>query len=567
MDLTIEQILSSGLARAPVQDEREQRQRQADIILRTHHCDSRDRISAFLALGSLGKPLLRLAREEFNNPAVLRLLRCIVDAVTLREFTKNIQQKRIRHWISQLVPIGGKSVQGFAFRATLDNIPNLFLAKVNQNSFDFDDTIHEYFVGAFGTNKLRERGIPNFAYLFGFFSCSAPVLSQDGKVLSWCTKDEPVGGYIVQERIRGLTLRQRLPTLGTKEFLNLFVQVVFALREAQEIGFTHYDLHTENVLLRKVDETVAIEYTNEKGEKKVLLTDTIATLIDFGFAHIEVQGQHFGYFSVPQGNVDPNVAFPLHDVFKLLCFSLYEMRSARNSAYSRLLPLLSFFVQGDLDDFIKKGRDSVYALPNNEKTRTFTIDDFLAFLRKKVQLPLHSFIPQHVRNISQSSQMEETVAGLEPHVSSSLFQLFERKELGFDVNDENLKKLCTRSKSEVQILFSKLLKIEKKLPLSLLNNTVSAKHVSEYFADYVELFENIAAMYDLHFRINSHLAAQQLCKEEQMPALDNDLDRIEDEVFNRAKSFLISLREKARTQNEEVQNKLLHFRRFELLLS
>jgi serine/threonine protein kinase len=563
MDLTAEEILSSELSRAPLRDERAQRQRQEELVFGAQECDFRDRLRAFLALGSLGKRLQHLVNEEFNNPAVLRLLKCIVDAVELRNFSKDIQRRRIRHWISQLVSIGGKSVQGFVFTMRLDKVSDTFLAKVNQKPSDFDDALHEYFVGAFGTNKIREKGVPNFAYLYGFFSCSPPVLSQSGRVLTWCTKNHPTGGYIVQEKIPGITLKQRIPTLGAKEFINLFVQIVLALREAQEVGFTHYDLHTSNVILRKLPETSAIEYAGENGEKKILLTDTVATLIDYGFAHVEVQGKHYGYFFASQGNVDPKVAFPLHDVFKLLCFSLYEMKRAGNDAYSRLLPLLSFFVKGDLDRFIRKGRDSLYALPNNEDTRSFTLDDFLAFLHKKVHLPLRSSVPRGIRNISR---MDKEILSLEPVPSSTLFQTFERKQVGFPVNEDTLEKQCAKSRSEAQSLLSQLLKIEKKLPLSLLDN-VSAKYVSEYFADYLELFENITVMYDIHFRINSHLVAQQLCEKAQMSELEDELDRIEDEVFARAKVFLTQLKEKARTQDEEVQDKLIDLYRFERVLS
>jgi hypothetical protein len=52
-----------------------------------------------------------------------------------------------------------------------------------------------------------------------------------------------------------------------------------------------------------------------------------------------------------------------------------------------------------------------------------------------------------------------------------------------------------------------------------------------------------------------------------MSELEDELDRIEDEVFARAKVFLTQLKEKARTQDEEVQDKLIDLYRFERVLS
>ena len=48
--------------------------------------------------------------------------------------------------------------------------------------------IHEMFIGLNYLNYLRFE-IPNFIYVYGGFMCSAPVIDQDNKVVSWCTNN------------------------------------------------------------------------------------------------------------------------------------------------------------------------------------------------------------------------------------------------------------------------------------------------------------------------------------------------------------------------------------------
>lgn len=351
--------------------------------------------------------------------------------------------------------------------------------------------------------------------------------------------------------------------------MNYFTQILFALREAQEVGFTHYDLHTSNVILRDIGETVAIDYTATNGSKKKLLTDTIATLIDYGFSHIEYNGKDYGFFAVPQGNVHPYKAFPLHDVFKLLCFSLYDMRQAGNRAYKRLLPLLSFFTQGDLDELIVNGRDSFYALPNNEETRKFMLDDFLDFVQSKMTLPLYTFVPESVHNISKPHNRE--IEELEPVPSSSLFQSFVRRELGFSTNDSFIVSECTDEKKKVENMVNTLTRLEKALNMHMLDNS-DARHVAEYFADYVGLFESIARVADIMFMTSTHLLAlSEMCEDVKLVEhQEQEVQRMEDEVLGRAKNFLESLKKSAQQlpQTEEgrsIKKDLQYFQRFERL--
>jgi hypothetical protein len=167
MDLTLEQIFSSSLAPFSYKEESQQRREQTQLISNRQKCTPKEVRNAFLALGSLDDSLRKVYQESFNDPEVLRLLTCIANATVSISLPNNIAIRRIRHWISKLIAVGSTSLQDYIFQSTLDNVDGVYLTKSNKPPRKSKDIIHEYFVGAFGTNKVREKGIPNFSYLFG----------------------------------------------------------------------------------------------------------------------------------------------------------------------------------------------------------------------------------------------------------------------------------------------------------------------------------------------------------------------------------------------------------------
>ena len=81
------------------------------------------------------------------------------------------------------------------------------------------------------------------------------------------------------------------------------------------------DLHDENVLVTKLDHPITIRLRMLDGSYRYLRTTIVAVIIDYGRSHIIYNGKHFGYDTVDVG-VYPDRAYPLYDIFKLLCFTL-----------------------------------------------------------------------------------------------------------------------------------------------------------------------------------------------------------------------------------------------------
>jgi hypothetical protein len=72
--------------------------------------------------------------------------------------------------------------------------------------------------------------------------------------------------------------------------LNIMKQVVLALYMAQDYGFTHYDLHTENILVRTCNPNQHILYLLDDTTEILIPTfGFIPNIIDFGFSFCDVE--------------------------------------------------------------------------------------------------------------------------------------------------------------------------------------------------------------------------------------------------------------------------------------
>ena len=99
-------------------------------------------------------------------------------------------------------------------------------------------------------NHLRHF-LPNYVYTYGYTKC-APLLISGRKVETWCTyMDDPVS-YLILENVRdAITLKEfiSIPGMTFITFFPVLLQILNALNLAYKTyGFTHYDLHYQNIL-------------------------------------------------------------------------------------------------------------------------------------------------------------------------------------------------------------------------------------------------------------------------------------------------------------------------------
>jgi len=166
--------------------------------------------------------------------------------------------------------------------------------------------IHEAFVGINSINSLIED-LPNFSYIFGFY--------------------ENNNNYnIISEYIEGETLQSYIKSedFNFKDYLLILIQISLALEYAQKkISFVHYDLTAWNVMIKKLDYYVDIDYkiTHEKVYK--IKTKVIPIIIDYGKSHVIYENKHHGFINMYKFST-------IFDILTLITTSVYEIIINKN---------------------------------------------------------------------------------------------------------------------------------------------------------------------------------------------------------------------------------------------
>ena len=290
------------------------------------------------------------------DASILQSLMCLNNsAVFIPQGTGSYRNQKIREYLENLRQIGGESVEGYAMLADIKSKnklgKDLVVVKTPRqiSATERSNQIHEYFIGVFGTNNIRNL-IPNFAYILGIFQCSPPYIEHKQyipenplsgrQVLTFCQNDEYQNrtNYIIYENVKdSLTFRQFVINgCSFEQYLNVLTQLTLAINLAsKQLNFTHYDLHDENVLIRELHEEIYISYEiSPNGAKHYLRTKYVATIIDLGRSHIKYNNSHYGYALI-YGGTYPNMAYPMSDIYKILMFSLFTaLGNARAREYS-----------------------------------------------------------------------------------------------------------------------------------------------------------------------------------------------------------------------------------------
>lgn len=331
--------------------------KELQLISNSQFCKS----SKEFKIDDVKKDLLKQDLEKkFYSGKVMASIFCIFD-VLMFEPTKSAQSV-----FTKVETFGEESVNGVVLLADFDKFERMFIIKSPKDSLT-NDMLHEYFVGVSCTNRMRNY-IPNFAYILGAFKCKPPVLSGDNddkKVLDWCQKGDrrTYVNYVIYEKVPGESLKARTKMLEFEEFFSYILQLAFSIHRAwQDCKFTHYDLHTSNVILRPwKTESFYIPYETEYGIMYVK-SSKIATMIDFGNSRVEIGGDAFGVYGYESYGNFAHLSRPWYDIYKVLMFSLYDMLvSGNNDCFDQSLDLLRIIIDSEgkmsRDDIVKKVKD------------------------------------------------------------------------------------------------------------------------------------------------------------------------------------------------------------------
>lgn len=284
---------------------------------------------------------------------------------SLIDQNNNRPDDRLLRWKQDIDLLADQGVSATIFDFITEN-GSLFLIKVDRRSFTEgipiakSDLTHEAFIGLGVINRLRNK-VPNFVHTYGAFFCAPPIV-EDNRVKVWCPTQVDDVTYLLMENIHdNIQLSQGIldNKLTNSECISIYLQVINALNVAYQANkFTHYDLHTSNVLVQFLPQPVSIPIYLANGGIKYLVTSVLARIIDYGYSYSEVSNTNFGYFGFENILIFPDKPFPMHDAHKLLCYMGLLAKRAKNSRLNiELDKLYNFFLPYggiSLDKFIEK---------------------------------------------------------------------------------------------------------------------------------------------------------------------------------------------------------------------
>lgn len=292
-----------------------------------------------------------ISKNYFYGNPMMSLVEIIHYLTTIKK-NRKILFARIMKWFSVPEKLHVDSTQSIIYLTELkqsrDKIIDIIL-KIDRKSTE-KNSYREYFITLTQLNILRYY-LPNFMMTYGQFKCIKPSISTEKIYFKKMCK--PKGNYVnytLYERIIGISLETYLMSseLKYENFLNCFVQLLFALEKAQEeCGFTHFDLHYDNIILKKSDLYEYDVYCN--GVKyTVEIDDYIPVIIDYGHACVKKYNgntyRYIGYGDFPEHGM-MNFIVPGYDMYKIMYFCIYklDMNISRNISRPESEKILNMF--------------------------------------------------------------------------------------------------------------------------------------------------------------------------------------------------------------------------------
>ena len=260
--------------------------------------------------------------------------------------------KTPENWLVNKSKIDIKSVEGYIYTYNILDTSLQIIVKRPKTSKFITTSVKEYYIGYTALNKLRYY-IPTFVYTLGGF---------------WKKYKDTNIPHILYEKIDGIPLSN----ITFKEWLIIFLQILLSLELAQkEYRFTHFDLHTGNVLIKILDKPTDYTVYLDNIEYKIQNISLIPVIIDFGLSSIYSNGQSIGKTTLSMYGIVPYI-IPGYDMYKFLCHSVKNLNHLQND----IIPLFKFYKNNDPYNVTKLGINNAITeyckLVTESKAATYT---------------------------------------------------------------------------------------------------------------------------------------------------------------------------------------------------
>lgn len=256
-------------------------------------------------------------------------------------FEKN-KNKNWDTWLKIDIDLSEKFISGKqGYTGTLKSIDNESVVCVYKISKD-DDNLIEHEFNTMITLESLSKYCFHFHQSYGIlpFECnvhyiSHPLVPQKNHK---CVQRQML---LMQYIPTKFNLRDFLDneTISDEQIIYIIKQILLAIQMAQDYKFTHYDLHSQNILLRNCNPNSYILYVLKPTCQILIPTyGYIANIIDFGFSFIENENKTMTctLLHTKQGFLSTRYD-PISD-FKLFLITLTDdiHRSDRKKLYEKL---------------------------------------------------------------------------------------------------------------------------------------------------------------------------------------------------------------------------------------
>ena len=338
-------------------------------------------------------------RRIFNQKNIIsatdiKAVCCLFDIFFLSESKTKAREKglydlskNIKKWIKKMDKISVNSKEGFIYITNfLSDIQ--VVVKVAQKSTGLESKLREYFIGIKSINKLRSL-IPTFVYTIGAFLYPKPT--KTGKIQNDIKNENTA--FVVYEKIDGETISSFLKKdkFTFKQFLIIFIQLLLGLEVAQrEARFTHFDLHTDNVMIRQND-LDSYNVHLDMSTYSLVNPEFIPVIIDFGTSTCYIENRYIGsYDYIKHGML--NFMVPGYDMYKFLVYC--ARKTINQELKQKIISMFYFYEDNDPYNITSniEGIDtaaSEYCMNVTfSKAATYTPLMFVEWLLKEYELEL-----------------------------------------------------------------------------------------------------------------------------------------------------------------------------------
>jgi hypothetical protein len=231
-----------------------------------------------------------------------------------------------------------------------------YIVKTVIDQYDTSSLLHEASAGILATNKLKKY-IPNFAYTYLLLNhCNDNTF---GSKIKFCFSPGYTR-YLINENIEHdfslaklLRITQEKSAISKKDLFGIFIQIFNALSYAlDKVGFCHYDLHDENILIKKLDTPMHIKnYLSDKDD--YITVNYLAVIIDYEHSTYSYKNNRYCLSQYVLGERYTETPNPVFDYYKLLMNAYYSADTGKNR--ENVLPVLNLLFQFS-DDLLFKGK-------------------------------------------------------------------------------------------------------------------------------------------------------------------------------------------------------------------